>query len=136
VSDATQQAEQLKPLVVGFLTAIYSSPQPNGRTVHGLSQADFDRVMSGYACGECLAMFDTYMDPCPVCGLSREIGGRVDEDPDQWQAFYDEHLNGTDKNTPRTSLEFLRDIQHDPDVEHAKLSQLRPGSAWRKHRKG
>ena len=136
MSDATHQAEQLAPIVKGFLTAIYSSPQPNGRTVHGLSQADFDRVMSGYACGECLATFDTYMDPCPVCGLSREIGAQPQADPDNWNAFFDEHLNGSGKTETRTAHEFLRDIQGDPDVEHANLSQLRPGSAWRKHRKG
>jgi hypothetical protein len=136
MSDATRQAEILQSLVVGFLSPIYSAVQPNGRTVNGYSREDFDRVMAGYACGDCNAAFATYQDVCPVCGLSREIGARPQDDPDNWNAFLEEHLNGSGKTRTRTPEEFLRDVSADPDVDQTTISSIRPGSAWRKHRKG
>ena len=136
MSDATHQAELLKPLVTGFLNPIYSARQPNGRHVHGLTPDDYDRVMSGYACGECCACFNTYMDVCPVCGFNREIAAQTQADPDQWNAYLEEHLNGSGRTQTRTAAEFIRDVGGDPDIEQANLSSIRPGSAFRKHRKG
>ncbi len=96
---------------------------------------DYDRVMAGYACGDCCAVFDTHMgDFCPVCGLSRELGQKPEADPDNWNAFLDEHLNGSGTTQTRTPQEFIRDVMGDQDIEQARLSQLRPGSA--KRRKG
>ena len=135
MSDATRQAEILKPQVTGFLNPVYRSLQPNGRHIMGLTQADFDKVMAGYACGDCGAEFNTYTDPCIVCGLSREVGARIQEDPDHWQEFFDEHNNGSGKTQTRTVHEFLDDLQKDKDVDHVELSRLRENSMWRRVRR-
>ena len=135
MSDATRQAEILRPLVTGFMTAYYSSLQENGRHVHALGKDDFDRVMAGFGCGECLATFDTYMETCPVCGLSREIGARWQDDPDNWNAYHDEHLNGSGKTQTRDVHQFLDDLQKDKDVDHVELSRLRENSMWRRVRR-
>ena len=135
MSDATRQAEILKPLVIGFLSPIYSKLQENGRHVHGLTKDDFDRVMAGFSCGECLACFDTYQETCPVCGLSRELGARWQDDPDGWNAYHDEHLNGSGKTETRDVHSFLADLHKDKDVDHVDLSRLRENSVWRRVRR-
>lgn len=129
-------AEILKPLVRGFLTPIYSELQPNGRHIHAFDRPSYEKVMAGYACGECCAEFDTFMDFCPVCGLSREQSSKRDVMPEGWQDFYNEHLYGGVTGRANTPDEFLRTMAADKDVDQAKLSSLRSNSTWRKHKHG
>lgn len=113
--------------VIGFGTPVYSQDLPNGRTMHALNDPDlFQQINEGYACGQCLARFDTYMQVCPVCGLNREKAAEVQTTPDDWNAFYDEHLNGTGKTKTRTPDEFFTDLAADRDVDQTTISALKP----------
>src|SRR5262252_9715343 len=56
-----------------------------GETVmNGLAEDDFRKVMTGYACGNCLAEFDSYTVTCPVCGEKRDTTDDVPETPELW----------------------------------------------------
>lgn len=134
MSDATRQAEILKPLIVGWHTPIFTELQGN-RHVHALNREAFDEVMAGYCCGECLARFNTYQQICPVCGLDREQSSRFDPQPEGWQDYWNEHLYGGVTGRPNTAEDMLRRVAADKDIDQAKLSSLRANSVWRKVRR-
>jgi hypothetical protein len=68
--------------VSGFLIPEFTEVLPDGRRLNGLTKKDFQMVMSGYACGECLAIFVGFQLRCPVCGANRAI--HADEPPQLW----------------------------------------------------
>lgn len=122
--------------VTGFLTPAFTEELPNGRHMHAMSsRTDFDRIETGYACANCLATFASFVELCPVCGVHRgELSGQ--QTPRDWDAYWLEHLNGGVTGRPNTSEDMLRRVAADSDIDQAKLSSLRQGSAWRKHRHG
>lgn len=123
--------------IVGFLTPVYSEHLENGRTMHAFADRDdFQRIQDGYACGDCLSAFDTYMEVCPACGLARRDAARVDKTPEEWDQFHQEHLHGGVTGRANTADEAFRRVAADRDIDQAKLSSLRPNSAARKHRHG
>jgi hypothetical protein len=127
----------VKTTVTGFLTPTYTRELPSGRHLHAFTSAeDVERIAQGFACGECCAKFSTFTETCPVCRISRADFGRIEDPPEEWQQFFDEHLGGCGKTQTRTSDEFIRDVGRDTDIDQVRLSSLKPGSASRKHRKG
>ena len=121
--------------VVGFLTPVYSQDLPNGRQMHAMgSRADFDKIETGYACGGCLAVFNTFVQVCPVCGVQRgELSNQ--QHPREWDDFYSEHLNGGVTGRANTPHDMLARVAADKDIDQAKLSSLRENSVWRKTRR-
>lgn len=119
--------------IVGFIDPVFTEELPNGRHMHALADRDdFKRIMEGYACGECLAKFDCYMEICPACGLSRADAAKVDKTPGEWDAFHQEHLHGGVTGAPNTFEQMMDAQRADVDVETVALSRLRPGSAKRR----
>lgn len=73
-------AERLSDLahVKGYLIPVFSDDVIPGREQrHGLTREDFALVVAGYACGRCLAYFDTYMPVCPSCFHHRDVHADV-----------------------------------------------------------
>jgi hypothetical protein len=110
---------------------------PNGTTLNGLTPVAFQMVLDGYACGECLAMFDTFMLRCPACQTLREDSIRVQPTPDGWQSHLDERNSPVPYEKPpvvnpfTTPGEFDRiaALARNPEVETLSLKRLRP-SKW------
>lgn len=76
-------ARDLPPL--NFLTPVYTGRmEGNDRQQYGLSERDFQRVMDGYACPECLLKFERRTDVCPLCSHERDIERDVVEAPRHW----------------------------------------------------
>lgn len=72
--------------VKGWLVPIYSETLVNGRQRYGLGPADYQKVLAGYACPECLADFGgIYMAACPACGHERNIEADVFAEPNYWK---------------------------------------------------
>lgn len=84
--------------VRGFLKPRYVDEMPDGRRVAELHAHDLQRVIDGYACGECLAFFDQRFEKCPACGHKLDPNTDVvDWQPDYWKP-----------SPSRTSEEILR----------------------------
>lgn len=84
--------------VRGYMIPRYIDVLPDGRRVAELKASDLQRVSQGYACGECLAMFEKRFATCPGC--SHELDSNrdiVDWNPAYWQPY-----------EGRTSEEILR----------------------------
>lgn len=120
-------ASDLYPGVTGFLTPIFSEETGNGQMNHGLGPTDFQRVVEGYACGNCLASFSTYRPICPVCGLERDMArDATDNAPALWTDHLKERHREDAPATPiRTIDDFLADVQGDGDIEKIQLSKMR-----------
>jgi hypothetical protein len=72
--------------VKGWLIPYYTETPAEGRPRYGLLPADFRKVVSGYACGECLADFGgVYMAVCPACGHERDVAADVFAEPAYWK---------------------------------------------------
>lgn len=131
MSEINPERRLAASLITGFLTPVYSEeirlPDGSIRHNHGLTRADFDRVMTGYACGECLATTDTYTETCPACGLARQDVANAQQTPELWQQAFNERNNDTTPYaTPRSFDDFMADVLSDGDVERIQLSDLRP----------
>ena len=70
----------------GYLKPVYSQFNPEvGHWVHAYDRKDFDKIVAGYACGQC---GEDYMGEfhiaCPVCGFlapaAHDRGGDMDMD--------------------------------------------------------
>ena len=123
------------PGIAGFYTSTqvpFSERQPNGRMLHGFADREaFDRVMAGYACGQCLAIYTMYFAVCPLCGTKRDVQLDVKAAPQDWQAYFDEHNFGSGATETRTMEDVLRDL-HDPaNVEQVPLKGLMPSKRGR-----
>jgi len=69
----------------GYLKPVFSKFDPElGRWIHGYRKPDFDKIVQGYACGNC---GEDYMGEwravCPVC-KSENMGG-TDKAPPEWR---------------------------------------------------
>lgn len=121
--------------IKGFLTAVYSQEvrDPNTgaiRHIHGLTREAYDKVATGYACGECLAEFGFPLIDCPACGMNLVDAASPQAQPQDWQRFFDERNNdSTPYTVPATIDDFMRSIGNDPDIEHVDLSDLVPSRA-------
>lgn len=76
----SSQLERLTELSVvkGFLVPVFSDDVIPGREQrHGLDRESFEMVVSGFACGRCLAYFNTYTAVCPVCDHHRDVHADV-----------------------------------------------------------
>ena len=70
-----------------FLVPIYSEINPEtGRQLYGLAPREFQLVVHGLACPECLADFEGMWRPnCPVCGHDIDVNLDVKAEPDYWK---------------------------------------------------
>ncbi len=126
--------EQPFPGVTGFFTSdeVPLSERQDGRWLNGFtSRAAFARVQAGYACGNCLAKFEMYMAVCPICKMARDVAADLRPDPDNWNAYWGDHLNGTGDGKggatqTRTADEAIAAIFADPDIEQVPLKKLAP----------
>ena len=113
--------------VKGFLVPEFTMDFPDGRRLNGLTEADFERVRAGYACAECLAVFDTYTIACPVCGLRRDLQRDIADAPALWT----QHINERNQDEPtartvRSPEEAILMAGRDPEVEQIDLHKLTP----------
>ena len=93
-----------------------------GEVLNGLGPADFARVRQGHGCPKCLAMFNTYIPNCPVCGYERDILADIKEAPAHWvDHLKDREMEGRQGGTPVSFDEFMAEVNRDPDIEHRKL---------------
>ena len=122
-----ERKSELDQTIKGFLVPVFSEIADNGGQRNLLSQEDFDKVVQGYACSECLAEFVTYMLRCPVCGHERDLAHDIEQTPAMWL----DHLKdraGIESGEKRAALviprgidELMRDVEADPDIEHIQL---------------
>lgn len=72
--------------VTGYIKPIYVDHLEDGRRVAALGERDHARVREGYACGECLATFNSRERFCPGCGHQLDTSvDLVDFLPDYWK---------------------------------------------------
>jgi len=119
--------QAIKSQVKGFLVPEFTMDFPGGGRLNGLTEPDFERVRAGYACAECLAVFDTYTVTCPVCGLARDLGRDIADAPSLWV----QHINerNQDEPSPRRTIDPAAEIARlgaHPDVEQIQLDKLTP----------
>jgi hypothetical protein len=110
--------------VTGFLTALFSEELPGGKWKHGLNPSDFEMVLSGYACGQCLATFDRFTLLCPICKTWHDVGSSPMETPQLWL----DHL--AERNAPvpveKPALSFdaaMARVMQDPEVEQINIAE-------------
>ena len=73
---------------MGYLKPIFSKYLPlEGHWQHGYKRADFDKVLLGYACGNCGEDYEgIYRDVCPVCLFeSFSAAERGGDTPPEWR---------------------------------------------------
>jgi len=114
--------EAINKYVVGWMQPIYWQEDPvTKRRLNGLGPKDFARVMAGYGCPECLAIFNTYLPVCPACQFRRDIQADVQNTPQHWLDHMDD-LKGEAQGTPVSIDDFLREVAADKDIEQIKLA--------------
>jgi hypothetical protein len=79
-----QYASELNATIKGFLVPIFSKDLENGQRLNGLGPDDYQKVMEGYACPECLAEYVTYLVTCPVCRYQRDPTRDILDAPRIW----------------------------------------------------
>lgn len=115
------------PTVTGFLTPImFEKNHEQGGYTNAFSELDISRIVAGYACGNCCAVFSTFTDVCPICHTTRADQLGVGPAPADWQAFYDEHNYGSGTTQTNTIDDALKAIHESPDVEQIPMSKLKP----------
>lgn len=128
------------PGVVGFLTPVFSEEVrgPDGvlRYNHAFTRVSYDKIRSGYACGNCLAEFVTILVDCPVCGCNVTDVGQPVRTPEDWQQYFDERNLSIDEVEqraaevlPATFDSFMENVLKDSDVETIPLQKLMPSRA-------
>lgn len=122
---------ELDTLTEGFMVPVFRDRDPHtGRVRNGLGPADFNRVVAGYACPDCLAKYITYLATCPVCGYTRDISKDVEAPPDLWVDHLADRNAGRGAPAPAPSIDKLVDeIMADKDIEKTTLKKLKP-SRW------
>lgn len=123
----------------GFLTHVGFATEPlrGERPVYSFDSSDpeslfeYQKVLAGYACSECLADFGAvYRVKCPVCGFERNAAADMAvETPAEWLAYlrYRDRQIANPTRTPLIDMdEALRRVMGDPDVEHTTISKLKP----------
>lgn len=120
----------LDTAITGFAVPIFREEDPaTGRLLNGLGPEDYQRVLDGYGCPDCLAQWNLYMAACPVCGWVRDIGRDVEKPPGYWLQHLEDRANpdwGVTTPTQEKIEQALKDIHADPDVEHTTLRKLKP----------
>ena len=130
MSSLTDRKHELDTLIDGFLIPIFQREDPaTGRMLNGLSRDDYQRVVAGYACPDCLARYKTYMATCPVCGWQRNINQDIQDAPGYWTQHLQDRADpdyGLRLPTQDAIEQALKDIHADKDVEQIPLSKLMP----------
>lgn len=85
--------------IQGYMIPGYIDELEDGRRVAQLREKDFQRVVDGYACGNCLAFFGQKFKNCPSCSHSLDPNKDIVEHaPEYWNPVEgrtsDEILNG------------------------------------------
>jgi hypothetical protein len=120
VSSLTDRKNELDRLVVGWMTPVlYRDDPATGRRLNGLGPKDFQRVMAGYGCPDCLAKFATYLSKCPVCSFQRDVAADVEAPPSEWVDWLAE--DDGPAGIPLSVDEFLSEVARDPDIEQRRL---------------
>lgn len=72
--------------VDGFIPAHYEYTRPDGTRHYALTSArDFQRILDGNACPDCLAKFRWTRTDCPICDWERDLGRDIiDQVPPEW----------------------------------------------------
>jgi hypothetical protein len=120
--------QELDTLLEGFLVPVFQQEGPNGRMLNGLSPGDYQRVVAGYACPDCLAKYKTYLATCPVCGWERNVQNDVERTPAMWVQHLEDRADetfGVRMPTQERIEQALKDIHEDPDIEQIPLRKLR-----------
>ena len=116
--------EAITRQVKGWLVPIFQSRDEGGRTLNGLCAEDFAKVCAGYACSDCLAVFDTYTVTCPVCGTTRDVDADIREAPPLWL----QHLRERDLDEPADKPPVVNPFAGGtvlPEMETIPLAKLR-----------
>lgn len=110
--------------IAGFLIPVFSEdPIPGRRPRHGLTPADYHKVMAGYACPDCLADFGgVYRAVCPVCRFRRDIDADIAfAAPALWADALKERAEEAQPAETVPVDEFIRSVMNDPDIDQMKL---------------
>ena len=70
----------------GFIPAHYEYTRDDGRRHYALTNSrDFQRILDGYACPDCLAKFKWSRNDCPLCPWERDLTEDIiDQVPPEW----------------------------------------------------
>jgi len=103
---------------------------PNGQMLNAFTDPrDVDMIEKSYACGNCCAIFDGFRLDCPVCKKPTHVTKQRQQVPQDW-ADYIKGREGDATPIPvRTFDDAMKDVRADTDVDHVRLSQLKP-SKW------
>lgn len=131
MTQLTDKIAALDKAITGWAQPIFRMEDPKtGRMLNGLGPADYQRVLDGYGCADCLAQWSMYMAACPVCGWQRDIAQDVETAPEYWTQHLEDRENpdyGVTFPTTQEKIEqALIDIHNDKDVEHTTMSKLMP----------
>lgn len=126
--------ERVKELsrVTGFLVPTFTETLPDGRTLNGITQQGFEMILDGYACGECLAMFDRFTLRCPACKTWRDQGAAPQPAPQLWLDHLTERYSEVPYEKPPVVNPFdpssmdaaIAKVLKDPDVDTVTTKQL------------
>jgi len=120
-----ENEEKVVTRVTGFIEPVFIGVAPDGKTLNGVGPEDWQRIQEGYACGECLAMFNTFTLQCPVCHTNRlDVPMNVPA-PQDWIDHLKERENPSPKPPLRSPLEAIYGVKDDPDVEQVPVAKLR-----------
>lgn len=92
--------DAIKRQVKGFIEPVFTRQLENGTRLNGLTAGGIAMIRAGYACGECLAMFDRYTVKCPVCGLTRDVAADLIDPPQLWLDHLSDRYNDDAPATP------------------------------------
>jgi len=118
---STDAEQDVVARVKGFIEPIFVGVAPDGKTLNGVGPEDWRMIQEGYACPECLAIFDTYTITCPVCKHQRDVLADIPP-PELWLDHLKERANPTEHGQPQTFDQAMRGLH---DVESIPLSKLR-----------
>jgi|RhiMethySRZTD1v2_1073278.scaffolds.fasta_scaffold02703_17 hypothetical protein len=118
--------------VIGFLVPEFTQTLPGGRTLNGVTSEGFKMIQDGYACGECLAMFDRFTLLCPACKTWREIGAVPQQAPQLWLDHIEERYADIPYEKPAVVNPFdpgsmdaaIASVLKSPDVDTVTTRQL------------
>jgi hypothetical protein len=121
----TEAEQDVVSRVKGFIEPIFVGVAPDGKTMNGVGPEDWRMIKEGYACGECLAIFDTYTIRCPVCKTTRDVFADLLPPPQDWLDHLRERENPTEHNQPGTFDEAMTRMQGQEAVPVSKLRKRR-----------
>ncbi len=116
-----------------FLKPQWSSdPIPGEQQLHWFGADDTNKILQGYACGQCACDFQGHFHiVCPLCMTPTNVGSDVQPFPEVWsdhlaaRKVADDGWEDSTRPVARpTMADWVASVGRDPNVEQVSLSKL------------